>query len=330
MYQRWFQPTQFQFCSPLNALFQLFLRAALESFSLAFDSKQYLGREFGIFPYIFLPNVISYFYRNLKEPDAEYYSYAQEKDVTIIDLACEDTEQFFHQSTEKLSERERFALNNILAGKAPKEIGATLHLSNSRVQTLAGEASRKLRYLCYNRYLKTARATPSISCSIFAMDIANYKNLYSFEQIITFLMWKYHITQFYVSFEYCQSAYMNILENLTKSKTRITAITYGLGMTNEKKKQIAVQLCPPCRDIKNIDISFPDELQIAKIMINQADFCICNLSENPFAANIRQLICEAKDVTLFDIGKKDIEYKPISKNSHSHTQVPLKTENRPS
>lgn len=217
-------------------------------------------------------HLISYIYPAFHyNTENQLYMYAQNRNLTILDITTAAT-----------------------ARKIAKNINIALEPEKNVYQEDAQEQ------------------IPSPICGIFALGAAAEGSLASFEKAVSFLVDTYHVYHFYIAFEYCFSPYMNVLQKLAKMyKLHFTAITRYEPMPNEQWISLSAQFCPPCHSVKNIDTQVKrieaKKSRTIKAIIDQSDFCICNLSGHPIEENLRRYIAKAKTAVSLDISKKHTE-----------------------
>lgn len=198
-------------------------------------------------------------------------------------------------------------------GQTPKEIGKLLGIPDSTVRNISKCACRNLKRSTAVRLQHMLRQTsqPPVVCSIFAMGTATCETLSSFEQAALFLIKTYYVTQFHVASEYCYSEYMSVLNRISQSyphrNIQITAITHYPEITTDDWRNISSRFIPPCHSVKNINTHAKriraKVLRTTKAMIEQSDFCICNLFQDSLAENIKKHLSKVKGTKVFDISK---------------------------
>lgn len=153
--------------------------------------------------------------------------------------------------------------------------------------------------------------TRALACSVFSLCCTAYEPLVRFEREISALVEKDHVRRFYVVAEYCVSGYVQLLEQLAKSvDIEIVGVISYTGISREWLEKQYPDYIPPFHRMENIDTGTKDPrlktLRKIKTMLDRSDYCICDLSENPLAPNIKSYIQQLGRVTLIDFGEEAV------------------------
>jgi len=262
--------------------------------------------------------LVTYLYPAFCEPEMRHVLYAKKRGVKILDITNKSTEETIKNGLSLLSEEEQFIIQELLDGGSFAEIGRHLGVAGASINQRAHLAARSLRRYAETKLLQEYKEGTSnpLTCSIFSMGPATYKSVILFKREISLLLDKFHVRQFYIASEYIDSEYMYELQRYSKtfrySDMEIVVTTHYPKMTIAEWKNIETQISPVCHRIKNIEIQGKNTRsqiwQATKAMIEQSDFCICNLSISSRSKSITKYAQKAKK-TVLDISKEFPENK---------------------
>ena len=260
-------------------------------------------------------HVICYLYEGFHRAEYQQYKYAKRTGVKIIDVTDAETAAYIVQSIDTLEEREQKIIKSLNDGDTLKQIAAGFGISSSAVQQVAKHACRHLRERTARRAYKMIAQdaqSPAV-CSIFLMGDASYKTLTAFEQAVSYLTVHCGVTQFNILQEYCHSGYAYVLKKLSEHNQfmHLIAITHYPDfkrMTKEEWHNAASPYCPPCHAEEHIDTYTDDPQEQTEkaigALIEQSDFCICYLADNPLKEKVGEYIAAAKTVKLLDLSRR--------------------------
>lgn len=260
-------------------------------------------------------HIISYLYEGFHEAEYQQYKYAKHRGAKIIDVTDAETAAYIAQSIDTLEEREQKIIRSLESGKTLNEIAAGFGVSSSAIRETLKHACRHLRERTARRAYKmfVQNAKFPIICSIFLMGNANYQSLVTFEQAALYLAKNCGVTQFNILQEYCHSGYAYVLKKLSESNQsmHLIAITHYPDfkrMTKEEWHNAASPYCPPCHAVENIDTYTDDPQEQTEkaigALIEQSDFCICYLADNPLKEKVGKHIATAGSVKLLDLSRR--------------------------
>lgn len=242
-------------------------------------------------------------------------AFAQKMPTTeLIDISdIEIVKEIECQLPSLLTDREKLVLERSDSGHTYKEIGAEIGASiewTRQVKLRAGQRIRKfIEQYCKKRRIMGSR-NRKLMCAIFALDNPSPEKVKAFRQIIERMILDYNVTLFEIPGKYYRSPFAKIL--IQKKRyyhfylSAVVTDEYCLKTGNDER-YILERFSPPADCVKNIDTTLMSsgtmDCKMIAGMIEQADFCICDLSTSPIAKEIRELISQHDHVSLLDIGR---------------------------
>ena len=258
-------------------------------------------------------HLISSLYLALYDEENWQYEYAEKKGVTILDVCSELTMQFVRDGFASLKDGQGLVLAERQAGSTRKEIGERLGISSGAVKTIEQKAIRALRWYVITRASENRHSwkpqEPDV-CSIFSLGPVTCQSLCLFGQAVRFLVETYGVNRFHIISDYCSSGYMSMLKRETKGVPHacIIGVANMPDMDEQEWGDYKAQHIPPCNRVENLNIPVSgarrEELSVLAHLIEHSKFCLCNLSENMFAGDIRYYVAKSRGAVLLDIGKK--------------------------
>lgn len=257
-------------------------------------------------------HIVSYIYRFCGELDVLFMDRLNNSpDLNIIDITEAATTQAIYEQSRLLTERQQFILHKLAEGLTLKEIGALVGLSQERVRQTRRKACKELRDYAENR-CRTAMAGKKKRlwvCGIFHMGDATYTSLNYFCHVIDSIMKAFHVKNFEVQGSYCQTGFIYVLrKDVASPIERITAVIDDPYLLEEENDDVMGRFCPPCDAVKHVGNAIPEnrlyDMGVIAAIVDQCDFCICNLSASPAAEEIRSYIAQSNRAVLLDLGNK--------------------------
>lgn len=243
-------------------------------------------------------HLIYYLYRELDEiSDAEYQA-IKRTDAVLLDVTCAETSNFLSEKIQHLPPQDQTILQKRLSGEGKKQIGAQLGLSTSLVNRAFFRSSVSLRKslcerLCAQRQKNASRGPV---CSIFSIGPVTYESLCLFHLAISFLVRRCSVSKFLVAAEYCDSAYMYLLK---QNDSEITVLPSKPGWSGPSPSLFPL----PYQTGVWEESHAADSFHLAKTFLDQSDFCICDLSQNPQAERIKNYLTKMDDIMVLDLGQ---------------------------
>lgn len=216
----------------------------------------------------------------------------------VVNIASQETEQAIEASILLLPEREQYVFQARANGCSHKETGLKLALCEESICKILHQGCRAIRKNLLNNNV-TVQVT--YSCALFALGDAAHESMERFNSIVDFLIYS-GTYRFYVDNTYSRSAFMSelSLKHPAYRDISITVITDG----NDEPD---ADFLPPGVVIQCIsDVESANcagSSRAVTEMIEQADFCLCDLSSVDNSEEIQQLIRESKRAALVDMSK---------------------------
>ena len=255
--------------------------------------------------------LISYLYeRFYRSENWDFYYAKKQTGLRVIDITSEKTAQMIEDAIHTLPEREQLIFQKLEEGCTLKEIGCLLGLVGSeRVRQIRTKAS----YVVSNSVIASVFPASSRKhrkppvCSIFALgerssDIS-YQTGLSFEYTMEYLKNRFGVTHFKITEEYSSSTFMYILQRFQKRSSKDIQIT--LVMAGDLDSEPSDAISVNC--VENIDTSLSKAgpaLEVIQSLMEQSDFCICNLAASELADDIRKYAPQTEGMILLDIAKQ--------------------------
>lgn len=257
--------------------------------------------------------LITYLYPAFCEPEMRHILYAKNRGVQIVDITNQATTDAIMESLNLLPEKEQFIVQKLLEGESFVGIGRHFGITGNAINQKAHLAAKSLRGYADARLRQEYKEGTSnpLNCSIFSMGPAIYNSVISFKRDVSFLLNKFHVRRFYIASEYAHSEYMNILrrysETFRYSDIEIVVVTHYPEMAAAEWEGIEAKLSPVCHRIENIEPqgkTIRSQIwQATKAMIEQSDFCICDLSTSYLSKSIIRYAQKRKKA-IWDISKE--------------------------
>lgn len=254
--------------------------------------------------------VVSSLYEIFHAQENHLLYFARRMDgLKIIDISSEEIALAIKEKVKDLTDREQLALKSLEDGHTLEETGTALGVGRERARSIARKAGLQLEKHA-RRYSNKMRAQSEyqIKCAVFSLGDATYSNLKAFRHIVDYLITKYRVKQFYIQGDYGCSGFMTAFDQNKSIYNFHTTAVITASEHNEDTGDLIARYCPPCDRVENVDTTFAkagtDAFAALTAMMDQADFCICNLSASPMAEEIRAYITQTKYAALLDISKK--------------------------
>lgn len=180
----------------------------------------------------------------------------------------------------QLLERELFLMEKLNAGCSMRETALMLGVSGARVRQIRDRAGRRLRELLRPRLPADiyGEGKLELTCAVFSLDAPYAEKWEAFQSVISLLVYNYQVKVFNIQAKYYRSNYAGQLWDMRHSN------------------RLKINAVYPYSDSRT------DELQVIASMIDQADFCVCDLSASPFGREIIKYATRANWTCLMDIG----------------------------
>ncbi len=244
-------------------------------------------------------------YPNLFRIENQLLAFAQKMTIRILDVTSTETAAALQAGIRQLSEREQTVIAKITGGQSHKAIGEALSVSRSMIHIILRGAGHELAQILKHRFFQIQQQNPPrpARCAILALGTASYEMLSAFEKAVMFLNESYGAAQFDVAADLCDSGYLYILQKCRVSykKVHITAIFHDQETENQAAE--ASRFMPPCHAVAYMGYHETAPLAWVDAMLERSRFCICDLTQEPFAERIRA-IAQRDGTVVLDMGKR--------------------------
>lgn len=259
-------------------------------------------------------HLISYNYDKLH--DAEIYIPKGQAAPNIISLASPETEEAILETTPLMTRREQIVFQSMSEGYSLTEAGKMLGISRERARQLLQHGCRTIREhlsLRCNRELAAEQKQGEHTCGLFILGEATYNSLSRFKGIFDFLISAYGTKYIHVEQSYIHSSFIFVLTISYYNTLHITGMINdkSLAESNVDLDHMLERFCPPCHAVGCVSPagleSNSDGLDVIANMLEQTDFCVCDLSATPHAERIQKYAAEVKRAVLLDLSRTDAE-----------------------
>ena len=259
-------------------------------------------------------HLISYNYGKLY--DAESHIPKRQAALNIISLTSPETEEAILETAPLMTEKEQIVFQSMNEGCSLIEAGTALEVSRERARQLLQHGCRTIRKhlsLRYNKAMATEQKQREHTCGLFILGEATYGSLSRFKGIFDFLTSAYGIKCIHVEQSYIHSSFMFVLTTSYHNTLHITGMISGksLAESNGDLDHMLERFCPPCHAVGCVSHAGlennADSLDVIINMLEQTDFCICDLSATPHAEKIQKYASQVKRTVLLDLSRTDAE-----------------------
>lgn len=259
-------------------------------------------------------HLISYNYDKLH--DAEIYIPKGQAAPNIISLASPETEEAILETTPLMTRREQIVFQSMSEGYSLTEAGKMLGISRERARQLLQHGCRTIREhlsLRCNRELAAEQKQGEHTCGLFILGEATYNSLSRFKRIFDFLTSAYGTKYIHVEQSYIHSSFIFVLTISYYNTLHITGMINdkSLAESNVDLDHMLERFCPPCHAVGCVSPAGlennSDGLDVIANMLEQTDFCVCDLSATPHAERIQKYAAEVKRTVLLDLSRTDAE-----------------------
>lgn len=238
--------------------------------------------------------------------------------MEIFSVTSEDTKQTIIKLYEKLSDRDRLIFERTNEEQSRNNIAANLNISKSRVAQILYYGSRSIHKDLKRRYYmkrSIARGHRVRSCSIFSTGKVTSETLSVYKSLISFLISSYVVSCFYIEYTHLNSdALCSVVrEGADCHRHHITVVTDSEEYLEpiEELRDIVSAFHPPYDTLEYIaQLEYPGlsrPLGFFSVMIDRADFCICDLSASDCPDAIKNYVSKRGKTVLLDIGKANAQ-----------------------
>lgn len=229
--------------------------------------------------------IISYVYSTLDTPLNRRLSAGKRNGAVILDVANEDTNLYIIEATNLLPPRQKYIHQAFINGQPIKQIGESLGVSPNAIRPHLHKSSRTIQKYLRDRMfqqLQANRPTGPHICCLPLMDTVSDCAMKPLNKAIDYLIKNNLVTNFVIMQEYPALeqifALQDFIQRFTGNNLPVQICTTKAGNTQQ---QMLLEI---------------------KELIEQSDFCICDLSATPYAKEIIQFAGSARRAIIIDIG----------------------------
>lgn len=252
-------------------------------------------------------HLISYMYKPFLESNRKFLDFAEElPSLKIMDMTNPKTEQTIIDNYSLLTEKQQIVFQGLASRQLHSDVAATLNVSKSRISQIHTDGRRTLHNQMSSRYyrvLKKLRPRKEYTCGVFIAGKVTYETLKRFENIAYYLIKRYDVKKFYIHHTLINSAFVYVLTNL-HPPLHITAVTNDSVCS--ENQDISADFCPPFNAIEcagGVEHRSNHSLGIIADMIEQSDFCICDLSTTTLSDEIKKCASRGKGTVILDTSR---------------------------
>lgn len=226
--------------------------------------------------------IIGYEYESLLDIDTRALDSARRAGKEIIPVASPETAQAIADAFPLMSEREQFIYRKQCEGCKMKDIAAELGVSPERARQILSHGLTTVRARLprvlperYRLHQLSKDAQAGRSCALFDLGEATDASLSRFQAIVNYLIHTYGVSDFCIEQSLVLSSFTSMLSDYAAGRRSIRLIPYT---SSGNPSEAAVHL------------------------LEQTDFCICDLASCPDALTVRKCASRSKRAALLDMG----------------------------
>ena len=257
--------------------------------------------------------LIAYYYEDLHDTIHQQISLARRlDDVTVINLAQQDTADYIREYMGKLHEKQQTAMRLREQGATLAEIGARYQISGVGADHYIRSARRQISDQLRSRLRRQLAAdgpdTP-LTCGIGGLAaVPDAETLTAFEAVVRFLVSQYGVKRILVEQLYSQSPYLLILQKLRRQHKglRLTLVTHFDTAIWKNNGGLRDQFTGGVDNVLNLDPATRSirakTLRTDKQIIDRSDFFLCKLdSTGPLTESIKRYLRSPRQVKVYDL-----------------------------
>lgn len=255
-------------------------------------------------------HLISYFYDTLYDTDSRSIKLLETQEV--INLTTRETEAAILEAALRMTEKEQIVFQKMSEGCTLKEAGKPFGIGSERVRQILQHECRTIREELRRRCRQgpaTGESCAPHTCGLFALGPVSYESLTRFKHIMELLTSVYSACDIYVEQSCVPSGFLFVLTDTTclpyreRQKIHITALIGSDALPEpDAMKEV---FCPPCHAVGYVSCTDSGDcykdFDVIADMIDQMDFCLCNLSSTPFSEKIRMYAARTQRTVLLDM-----------------------------
>lgn len=234
----------------------------------------------------------------------ELIEYAGElSNITVIPFSFDETNQLIRAKFERLNDCSKLIITMLDEGKKQREIGETLGVSTKKASSLIDETKIKLERLLKYVFLKND--TSGICALIGLSDNPNAIQIIAFQSLLSFLVDKCQVTEFWIDKKHWNDAYGAAILNVTHKgdffKKAITAKVIICANDNRTywKKEVD-EYAPLYSGIIPLKSSNNDEKSMYEEIIQKCGYLISDFTCEGTEL-IKELCANKGDISLLNI-----------------------------
>lgn len=262
-------------------------------------------------------HLISYVYKEMNGRVNRLFDFAVNQPLEIFPVTSEDTKQDIIELYVKLSDRERLVFEKMRKGQPQNKIAANLNVSSSRVSQMLYYGFRtihkNLKRQYYMKWAKTGEHRKR-ACSIFSAGEAASETVSICKPLVHLLIFKFDVDRFYIEYAHPHSDILcaAVKEAAEHRLIHITVVTDSEEYLEPiEELEDVISAVPPSYDtlecIAQLEYhGLSGSLGFFSVMIDRADFCICDLSAGDCPDAIKNYVSQKEETVLLDIGKGSV------------------------
>lgn len=255
---------------------------------------------------------LCYVYRELLESKTGIYQYALRcKQLQMKDLTAPETTAYIRERASKLPERERDMFFMWDRGEALKTIAAKCGVTSTAIEQRLLHVRRKLRGLAAHRAEKmTGEEGQHKRCGIIGVSKSTERECVQMERSLAYLLRNQYINEIWIEEDVIYSScYAAVKCQLGRYKGVKLFIVTQRTKDDETWKRLLwekgpaageiIYFNPECQSVRG------RKLRTIKHVIDNADFCICNLAVDfPLRDSVMRYFRGKHPVAAIDIGHR--------------------------
>ena len=247
-------------------------------------------------------HLVRYIYERLY--DADCHLPKRSDALEIIGLENPETENAIEKATSLLSEKEQIIYQRMNEGCTMKEAGRALGVGQEWARQQLQHGCRRIRKQLHQRYhrmLGIGARKKKRTCGLFVLGEATRESLERFKKILEFLVSTYNVRDIYIEHSYIKSDFAVVVSD-PHLALHITAVMSGKLLADVEKL-----LCSPCHTVSVVSYTdighLPEGFDVISDILEQTDFCLCDLSATPHMEEIRRCAAQTKKAVLLDMSR---------------------------
>lgn len=228
--------------------------------------------------------LISYLYTSLLTSQNQFYQAAKLNGAMIQDVINPETAILISDVIETFPTRQRYVHQAYMEGHSRTEIGAKLNVSAPRIRQILHKSSRqvqkRLENWVFQQRFEAGPPKPHTCCFPLMDSVADYA-MDPLRIALQYLEKNKLVTEFVILQEYPALEQIIAPQDTIQQFSGHRPIETRITTVGNTRQQMLAEV---------------------KALIEQSDFCICDLSATPYAEEIERYAARAKRAIIIDIG----------------------------